>query len=167
MIALHEISLELSPDTGAPLPMLLSNEGKLALLYYIDQYTYNNISFPVPRDIEGDLGVATLYFTGVYNMQFGSPSNESISGHRYHNFGLRSYVFYQVENSEWIREVEKMNSVHPYHSKERYTVLNHYLIGFHDSVFECIAKQFDVEFFNCNMREAMTKVLNDSRWWLG
>jgi hypothetical protein len=33
-----------------------------------------------------------------------------------------------------------MNSVHYRHDPERFRVLNHYILSFHDSTFECVAE---------------------------
>jgi hypothetical protein len=36
-----------------------------------------------------------------------------------------------------------MNSVHPYHRPARYEELRHFVLAFHDSTFECVAKSYD------------------------
>ncbi len=36
-----------------------------------------------------------------------------------------------------------MNSVHPCHRPEGYAKLRHFVLAFHDSTFECVARGYD------------------------
>jgi hypothetical protein len=47
--------------------------------------------------------------------------------------------------SPWIKELEAINSVHSCYRPESWSNLNHYIFGFHDSTFECVAESFLVE----------------------
>jgi hypothetical protein len=69
-------------------------------------------------------------------------------GHKYHKLGLLPYQFYEVENSDWFAELEKGNSVHPYHDKAQFMDGKHYIFYFHDSCFEIICREISVEIHN-------------------
>jgi hypothetical protein len=49
-----------------------------------------------------------------------------------------------VKNSPWIKELEAINSIHRGYKPESWRNLNHYIFGFHDSTFECVAESFVV-----------------------
>jgi len=50
-----------------------------------------------------------------------------------------------VENSRWIRELEKINSVHTQYRSERWQQLHHYILPFHDCTFECVADGYEIK----------------------
>lgn len=75
---------------------------------------------------------------------FGPPNDEAFAGHPLAARGLRPYSVARVEASSWIRTLEAMNRVHPHHRPDRYRELQHFVISFHDSTFECIAKGYDL-----------------------
>jgi len=78
-------------------------------------------------------------FSGYWSYMFGGPNDEAFHGHPLATRGLHPYGAFQIENSSWIRQLEKMNSVHPFHKPERFERLRHYVLSFHDSTFECVA----------------------------
>ncbi len=53
----------------------------------------------------------------------------------------------------------RMNSVGPYHAPENYTPLNHYIFTFHDSMFECLAKSFEILTGHGNPRTILEDVI--------
>lgn len=44
-----------------------------------------------------------------------------------------------MEESSWIRSLERLNSIHTYHKPGRFQLLRHYAFTFHESTFECAA----------------------------
>ena len=38
-----------------------------------------------------------------------------------------------------------MNAVHPYHSPELFSSYRHFVLSFHDTTFECVAKDYSVD----------------------
>jgi|GEM_PF-5619373 len=44
--------------------------------------------------------------------------------------------------------MERMNSVHPAHTKEMFNSLRHFIFGFHDSTFEILARSVELELMN-------------------
>ncbi|HYE94937.1 MAG TPA: hypothetical protein VD962_01910, partial [Rubricoccaceae bacterium] len=58
--------------------------------------------------------------------------------------GLDPYGVFEVERSSWIRSLERMNRVHPYHKPARFERLRHIVLTFHDTTFECVTSRFSV-----------------------
>lgn len=124
---------------GAPLPLIMSNEHKL-LLAYLSQHLNGNVG--VQNSSED--AVALLLFQNYYAYMFGPPNDEAIEGHPLADRGLEPYDAFQVQQSSWIRRLERMNSVHPSHDPKQFESLNHYIFTFHDSTFECVADGYNV-----------------------
>jgi hypothetical protein len=86
----------------------------------------------------------------------GPPNDETLHGHRLAKKGLQPYGAFEVINSEWIRLLEQMNSVHHRHDRERFLEgKRHFIITFHDSVFECIACGYEVEIHSGSIKELL------------
>jgi hypothetical protein len=58
---------------------------------------------------------------------------------------LRPYSVEEIAGASRLHSQERMNSVHPYHRPEHLAEYKHYIFAFHDSTFECIAQDFDIE----------------------
>ncbi len=142
------IELQQVPQSsvGAPLPVVLSDEFKVLLVYIVQE---------TPADWDGtsvriiDAGtpgepLALVEFTGYSSYMFGGPNDEAFYGHPLAARGLHPYGAFQIEHSSWIRQLEKMNSVHHSHKPERFERLRHYVFSFHDSTFECVANGFTI-----------------------
>jgi hypothetical protein len=114
-------------DAGAPSPTAAMVEGTVALCY---------------DDIAGNRVV--LRFLGVNSVLLGAPNDEALEGHALYEHGLTYYEFVEVENSSWIAALERANRVHPHHSAETFAGLRHFILPFHDSTFECVAREVDV-----------------------
>jgi len=85
---------------------------------------------------------AIIQFPLVNIFQFGSPNDEALGGHPLAQFSLKYYQVHRIENSPWIAELERRNSVHPRHDKKRFlenTV--HYVFTFQDSTLECVVQE--------------------------
>lgn len=115
-------------DVGAPLPVLAGGEGSLRLAYTSEEGP------------NGEYEVVTVTFLAPLAHMFGPPNDEAFSGHPLAARGLTPYGAFTIKNSSWVRGLERMNSVHPNHRRERYEQLNHYVLSFHDSTFECVAE---------------------------
>ncbi|HEX8863370.1 MAG TPA: hypothetical protein VGC06_30595 [Actinomycetes bacterium] len=57
--------------------------------------------------------------------QWGPPNDEALQGHPLVDRGLRPYGVFRVEGSSWIRQLERMNRVHPQHRPEAFRDLCH------------------------------------------
>ncbi len=146
----HDIVIKLrsvpQSEIGAPLPLVIADDNRLILEYLISapdpnwDGTYVNV---VDSSSEG--AVAIVRFQRPYAHFFGPPNDEAFEGHPLAARGLSPYAAFEIENSSWIRQLERANAVHPYHNRERFMeAKRHFVFAFHDSTFECVAAHFNV-----------------------
>jgi len=64
-------------------------------------------------------------------------------------------VVREVEHSSWIRALERMNAVHPYHRTEHFLKYRHFIFAFHDSTVECVAEGLRVHLHRGSVNSAM------------
>lgn len=133
---------------GAPNPVVLSAESKTIVSYYIQE---NDLDYM--NEFES---IAIISFERCRSTMFGPPNDEAFSGHPLYSKGLRPYSAFIIENSSWLRNMIKMNSVHPNHNEKHFKDYKHYVLSFHDSTFECIAESFSVEIVN----DTISNVIN-------
>jgi hypothetical protein len=130
-------------SVGAPLPIVVAGETTLQLAYYLSvpdpdwDGTYVRVV-----DTSTDDPVILVRFDTAYAWFHGPPNDEAFNGHPLASRGLHPYAAFRVEESSWIRRLERMNSVHEHHVPERFARLHHYVFAFHDSTFECVACSF-------------------------
>lgn len=133
-------------SVGAPCPVVLSGEHFLHLAYYLEEREEGwdgSIVRVVGEHSEGE-PCALVRFARAAAHMFGPPNDEAFAGHPLAERGLEPYAVFEVNNSSWVRTLERMNSVHPYHRPERFTKYKHFVFAFHDSVFECVAESFEL-----------------------
>lgn len=133
-------------SVGAPLPVVLSDEFKILLAYIVQEPSgeWDGTTVRVIDAETSDEPLALVEFEYYSSYMFGAPNDEAFSGHPLAARGLRPYGAFRIANSSWVRQLERMNSVHPYHQPERFAELNHFVFTFHDSTFECVARSFTV-----------------------
>ncbi len=132
-------------DVGAPNPHLLAHERSVILAYYIrhsEIWRMPRAELAQMQDVREE--AAIIRFNMCFAKMFGPPNDETFAGHPLASRGLRPYRIFCIENSSWIRKLERRNSVHPRHKPERYAELQHLVFAFHDSTFECICRTYDV-----------------------
>lgn len=127
---IREITDVFTMDGGAPMPVVLSSDNQLFVVFF---------------DNSDDQVSYIVTFDHYYQYIFGGPNDETLDGHRYYDLGLESYGLFEVENSEWLRELKKIDSVHPDHDERGWEKTKHFIITFHDSMLECAAESFTVE----------------------
>ncbi len=146
---------------GAPIPFLLQSELRTFLTYYVEDIdpnwdgTYVKVQDPTSPEVNK---IAIVEWQRCRGASLGGLNDEAIHGHKLWDKGLSEcgYGAGIVKNSRWIEELKMANRVHEYHKDEMFDVLNHYILIFHDTTFECIAKSFTVEVVN----DSMPNVLN-------
>lgn len=139
-----EINTNIQIDVGAPTPTILSNEHEIYLIFYMQKNDPNRDGSTINIRESTDDGVATVKFSQYAQFKFGNPNDEAIEGHPLFHIGLQPYAIQEVENSNWIKELMKMNSVHPYHNDSMFEDYQHYIFFFHDSCFEIVCKKFEI-----------------------
>lgn len=146
-------------DNGAPAPTVISNDNELIIIFY--SANRNLLSDIQERNTIYDEGVVVLKFKVYLKYSFGIPSNETLQGHPYYQLGMRSYAFYEVKNSNLIEDIDHIQKIHPYYDPLKLKDYKHYLLTFHDSMFECVAKDFEVENIHTSMYKQATVILNE------
>jgi len=163
------VEWDLPPQSspGSPVPELVSSEFDLALAYYLDDLDTER--YGKPQDVHGaendDLVAVLRFDLGPYAFFFGPPNDEAFSGHPLEPRGLGPYGTYEVVESSWIRALERMNSVHHQHDTEGFLDgLHHFVVSFHDSTFECVARsEPSVHVYRGTVRAAMLDALQSFR----
>lgn len=132
---------------GAPCPGLVATEHSLAVMFYlhVEAPNWDGSSVRVVGIESTGEPAAVVVFDHPTIHTFGPPNDEAFSGHRLSSKGLRPYGAFEVLNSSWIHQLERMNSVHPNHNRESFLAgKRHFILTFHDSTFECIARGYQV-----------------------
>ena len=135
-------------DIGAPLPHLLQSDYRTFLLFLLGDSAlpadHTHVTVVSPGN-PSPSALAIVEFKGCVSAKMGAPNDEVIEGHPLHGKGLAAYRPMRVVNSPWIQELQRINSVHRQYRPERWATLSHYVFGFHDCTFECVASSFAVE----------------------
>jgi len=142
---------------GSPAPVVFATEHGLILGYYL------HVSSPdTPDDFDPEeLITAVIRFEHPTIHLFGPPNDEVLHGHRLARKGLESYGAFEIINSEWIRQLERANSVHKAHDRDRFMLgKRHFVITFHDSTFECVAKGYSSELSNSELPDLLSSMAN-------
>ena len=131
-------------SVGAPIPVVLASEQDVLLAYYMEEESEDREAFAIIR------------FERCIAHMFGPPNDEAFRGHPLATRGLTPYSFFEIQHSSWIRTLEEMIRVHPYHDSERFLEDKvHFIASFHDSTFECVAKGYSYEIVRGSMEDAI------------
>jgi len=134
------------PDAGNPSPALTATEGQVRIAYFVSELDSSRWqSQQVEPSGMSHSPIAVVEIAGAVAHIWGPPNDEALHGHPLTSRGLEHYGVYLVENSSWIRLLEKRNRVHPRHADSPSYIdrLKHMIITFHDSTFECIFRPRD------------------------
>ena len=132
---------------GAPCPIVLSAEHSLLVAYFV-QDTPSGWDGATARVVGVETAgepAAIVRFARPYASVFGPPNDEAFSGHPLAHKGLHPYAAFEVKASSWIRALERMNAVHPYHQPQHFARYRHLVLAFHDTTFECVAEGYTWE----------------------
>lgn len=129
-------------SVGAPLPLVLSNESTIVLGYIIQDSSpaWNGTALRVVDTDGPGESLAVVEFELYQSYMFGAPNDEAFSSHPLAARGLHPYAAFRIDDSSWVRQLERMNSIHPNHNPDKFRELKHFVFAFHDSTFECVAK---------------------------
>ena len=143
-----EVDLGIIWEPNAPRPLLIQDQS--------DAYLVLDPHLDDPEDSS-----VVVRWIGCEGALLGLPNDEARSGHRLWDSGLRDCRWAaEVTDSEWIANLERRNRIHPRHSPARFSVLRHFILLFHDSTFEVVAK--DVESSRGSVRSVLLSL--DSRF---
>ena len=147
-------------DVGAPLPAVVADDGRVFLAYRVhtpDPNWDGRTARSVGPSSENE-AVALVTFVHPYAHFFGPPNDEAFHGHPLASRGLKPYGVFEIHGSSWIRRLERMNAVHPYHRPERFAERRHFIFAFHDSTFECVADGFHFEVRGGSLTSAVVEL---------
>lgn len=101
-------------------------------------------------------GTAMVEFIRCQCTQFGYPNDEALAGHPLYAPGVAVYGICEVLNPSWSRRLEQQNRVAfpPTGSWD----LRHFIISFHDSTFECLAKDLVLQVFDEPYENVMRRI---------
>lgn len=149
-------------DVGAPMPLVLASEHRLFLIYIMQDTPadWDGTKVRIVDTLVEDLPIAVVEFNRVHAHIFGPPNDEAFERHPLESRGLGPYSASIVEDSSWIRALERINSVHQYHNPERFREKTHFIFAFHDSTFECVAKEFAVSLHRGSLSAVAASVIS-------
>jgi hypothetical protein len=161
----REISAFPQSSVGAPCPSLIADENTLRICYYLEverlSPAWREAEVLPPAAGDSDDLCAVVTFGMPYVHMFGPPNDEAFSGHPLASRGLEPYGAFEVEHSSWIRDLERMNAVHPYHRPERFPRFKHFILSFHDTTFECIAETFNISLCRGSVQRVLVRSLHE------
>ena len=130
-----ELDLGYRPEAAVSGPLLLQTD-------YSTFLTFNAME-KRSDGLYHDAGTAVLEFPRCECTIFGYPNDEALPGHPLYPKGLHAYGIFEVLNSSWIRRLDEQNRVAFPNSHE--SSGRHFILVFHESVFECIAHDMKFE----------------------
>lgn len=142
---------------GAPLPHVIASDCDAMLAYLVhepDPAWDGTYAVMVGPDSQDEL-IAVVTVKNCYGFRFGGPNDEVFAGHPLAHSGFVGYGAFRVENSDWKATERRTNAVHPQFNPAKWESVSHYLLAFHDSVFECICEGFDISTKRASLHEVM------------
>jgi len=132
-------------DPSLPEPQLLTGSRTFLLFY--------------KRDAEPHV-VVIVEFDGCIGAKTGPPSDSTLWSHRLWGKGLKYYVAHEVEGSDWLAEVARIEK---YRSSPGWvSAHHHYVFTFHDETVECLAQGFRVTEHTGSIADALVAVAKSS-----
>jgi len=148
------------PSVGAPCPVVLSDESTLLLAYIVHRVDpdWSGIPRSVGLDTRGEV-IALVQFDLPAAFMWGHPNVDVLHAHPLSARGLQSYLPAEVLHSSWVRQIDRMNSVHPQHTPGSFDFLRHLIFPFHDSTFEAVVKGFEVSTWEGSIRSVLPEMM--------
>src|SRR5688572_3856847 len=114
-------------SVGAPIPLVISDEHRTVLAYHVQESEphWDGSSVHIVGPSDAGEPIAIVRFKFCYAHMSGPPNDEAFGGHPLADRGLHPYGAFEVTHSSWIRRLEKMNSVHPYHRPDVFRKRRH------------------------------------------
>jgi hypothetical protein len=131
-------------DVGAPCPLLLADEFSTVVSFMLRDADCAAVEPLTDGSDEDGEVMAVIRFAGTHAHMFGPPNDEAFEGHPLATRGLHPYGSFRIRGSSWIRALERMNAVHSHHGPHPFRKLQHFVLSFHDSTFECVANELVV-----------------------
>jgi hypothetical protein len=149
-----ELHLGVTPEAAISGAVLVQTERSTFLTFNAMKKT-NRLS-PSGRYYRENAGTAVVEFTFCTVTKFGYPNDEAWDSIP-RTKGL-SYGIFEVENSEWKLQLSQLNR-HSFPNTKEWSG-RHFLFLFHDSSFECIAKDMNLDIMTEPYAEVFQKITN-------
>lgn len=159
----HVIDWKYKWSSGAPCPHVISSGHSTYLVYYAleNAPSWDGADTKViDPDKDEQLPLVLVEFTKCYLYKFGGANDEVFHGLPLWNIGLKPYEAHLVSNSGWIKEEKKIQKVHSCFSDEVWSKKKHYVLLFHDELFECIADGYELEVFKDTFKNVTKTALD-------
>ncbi len=158
----HAVVIDWIPqwDGGAPMPQVFSNGRKTYLTYLINEPDPNwDGSYVSMIDNTSNVqhSLALVEFHGG-TFRFGIAGDELFGALPLSNKGLKGYEAHIIKNSSWMEEIKSIHKRHTNYNEERWKDFNHFMLLFHDEIFEVIAKDYTVETFKTSFEALAIEV---------
>jgi hypothetical protein len=143
-------------STGAPSPVLISSELRTFFAFHL-----------IERAENSGRPVQAAEFIRCLSVRFGFPNDEAMGGHLLWGRGLTFYSLHVVEESSWLEEIRQTERFHPQSDPFPFPDAKHFLLTFHDSTLEAIARDVVPIGRYTSMAEATSALnagLNDKRF---
>lgn len=105
--------------------------------------------------------IITFEFEMYLMYSIGAPNHETLSVHEYSKFGVFSGGVYEVQDSELIEKYRKVESQHPGFNEKNWQNYIHFVMVFHDSLFECVAEKYRIIEQLPDGKHNLNSLLND------
>ena len=116
-------------SAGAPEPLLVASERRTLFAFYRSD-----------DEVEQGDEVQAAEFVGCTSVRFGFPNDEALQGHPLWGHGLALYSVHEVEESSWVAALRTNESAHPAAPKRPFADAKHFVLTFHDSTLEAVAR---------------------------
>jgi len=94
---------------------------------------------------DADQDCVIFAWSGTQAAIMGPPDDEARPGHRLYSLGLSDLLWAgQVEQSEWIMDLERQVRDHPHHYAARFARLTHFIVPLKESTVEVAAERVTV-----------------------
>jgi len=147
-------------SVGAPCPAIVATEHSLVVIFYVEEAepTWDGTGVRMVGMDSSEELAATVTFERPSVHTFGPPNDEAFAGHRLASKGLQPYGAFEVQHSQWIQQLERMNSVHPRHDAKRYVQgKRHFILTFHDKTLECVAHGYSVALARASIKTLLAE----------
>ena len=160
---MHRLEGVPQSSIGAPLPLVLADESTALVAFCLENrdQSWDGSTVRVVDPVTSEEPIGIVRFTRCYSISFGPPNDDAFSGHPLAARGLEPYGAFRIEQSSWLLELERRNSVHPRHDRDDFLRRKqHLILTFHDSIVEWIAESFDVSYERGSLHSVLPVMLS-------
>ncbi|MBL4786492.1 MAG: hypothetical protein JKY49_13820 [Cohaesibacteraceae bacterium] len=142
------------------MPGIISTEHEVVLYYQLNDTPPEwDGSYTTQIDSHTERLTAIVKWVRCYQHMFGSGGEYVAHRHPLAERGFGPFGNFEVTNSSWKQTHIEMNKGHYDFFPGMYDDLRHFLLPFHDSTFECLAKGFEIEIVHGSSIDIMKRII--------